>query len=145
MHKERDPRVVAVAEKLAMAQPYGFEHVKSGPSAADYHAALIAVQTLDALVPEPIEYGDIRAGDIIKIDYGYGFSVGVALHEEPLYADPECPERVWKFDGMDYLGCLTGNWMMGGQRYRIHTMEFSEWDEKARGWMKAEQEKRGEA
>lgn len=30
-----------------MAQPYGFEYVKSGPSAADYHAAIIAVKTLD--------------------------------------------------------------------------------------------------
>jgi hypothetical protein len=49
MHKERDPRIVAVAEKLALAYPYGFEYVKSGPSAADYHAALIAVQTLDEM------------------------------------------------------------------------------------------------
>ena len=48
MHKERDPRVVKIAEKLAEVQPYGFEYVKSGPSAADYHAALLAVETLDA-------------------------------------------------------------------------------------------------
>lgn len=47
MPRERDPRVVKVAEKLAAAQPYGFEYVKSGPSAADYHAAIIAVKTLD--------------------------------------------------------------------------------------------------
>jgi hypothetical protein len=41
-----------VANALAQAQPYGFEYVKGGPSASDYHAALIAVRTLD----------DLRAG-----------------------------------------------------------------------------------
>jgi hypothetical protein len=49
MSKERDPRVVAVAENLALAYPYGFERVKNGPSGADYHAALIAVKTLDEM------------------------------------------------------------------------------------------------
>lgn len=47
MSRVRDPRVVKIAEKLAKEQPYGFEHMKVGPSAADYHAALIAVNTLD--------------------------------------------------------------------------------------------------
>lgn len=56
MHKERDPRVVAVAEKLALAYPYGFVRVKNGPSAADYHAALIAVQTLDDVNDVEWEY-----------------------------------------------------------------------------------------
>lgn len=70
MHKERDPRVVAVAEKLALAYPYGFEYVKSGPSAADYHAALIAVQTLD-------EMGDWEyAVEETKIEYGNGLIIG---------------------------------------------------------------------
>lgn len=47
MTHTRDPRVVKIAEKLFEAMPYGFEHMKVGPGAADYHAALIAVNTLD--------------------------------------------------------------------------------------------------
>lgn len=46
---ERDPRVMAVAERLAEAQPYGARVRNGWPSAADYHAAIIAVQTLDGL------------------------------------------------------------------------------------------------
>lgn len=49
MSEERDPRVVAVAEKLALAYPYGFNYVKSGPSGADYHAAIVAVKALDEM------------------------------------------------------------------------------------------------
>lgn len=61
MARERDPRVVKIAEKLAMAQPYGFEYVKSGPSAADYHAALLAVKVID----EDVEYEyNIEAHDL---------------------------------------------------------------------------------
>lgn len=45
---ERDPRVVAVAERLSLAQPYGVR-VTNGPSAADYHAAIVAVKTLDEM------------------------------------------------------------------------------------------------
>lgn len=44
-----DPRVMAVAERLAEAQPYGARVRNGWPSAADYHAAQIAVQTLDGL------------------------------------------------------------------------------------------------
>lgn len=92
-----------------------------------------------AFKPVPVTYDDIKAGDIIKIDYDYGFSVGVALHEEALYDYPERPERMWMFDGMDYLGCSTGNWMMGGGMTRISELEHSEWDEKARGWKRKAQ------
>ena len=62
MSNPRDPRVVAIAEKLAEVQPYGFEHMKVGPSAADYHAALLAVKTLD----EQAEYEyNIETTDLI--------------------------------------------------------------------------------
>lgn len=47
--KERDPRVVAIAEKLVEVQPYGKDFRKTVPSVADYHAALIAVRTLDGM------------------------------------------------------------------------------------------------
>ena len=70
MITERDPRVVKVAERLALAYPYGFEYVKSGPSGADYHAAIIAVKALD----EDVEYEYAvqiitgpRAGDLVPL------------------------------------------------------------------------------
>lgn len=62
MTRERDPRVVAIAEALSLAYPYGFEYVKNGPSAADYHAAIIAVKTLDGDVE--YEYNLRVEGDI---------------------------------------------------------------------------------
>lgn len=61
MSEERDPRVVAIAENLAEVQPYGgaefsaFDFRKKVPSAADYHAALLAVKTLDGMAE--YEYG----------------------------------------------------------------------------------------
>lgn len=61
MPTQRDPRVTAIANELAKIQPYGKDFRKTEPSAADYHAALIAVRTLDEMTEfeYTIEYHDL--------------------------------------------------------------------------------------
>lgn len=61
--KPRDPRVEAIAAKLVEIQPYGKDFRKTEPSVADYHAALIAVRTLDEMAE--FEYS-IESHDLDK-------------------------------------------------------------------------------
>jgi hypothetical protein len=52
MSKARSPQVVAIAEKLARDCPYGSSDtykIGAPPSAADYHAARIALRTLEEI------------------------------------------------------------------------------------------------
>jgi len=80
MTKERDPRVVTIAKELVKIQPYGKDWRKTQPSAADYHAALIAVRTLDEQAE--YEYSIAMRRTDIEDDWHVGLSWKADLERE---------------------------------------------------------------
>ena len=85
MDKQRDPRVQAIADKLARDCPYGSSEtykVGAPTSAADYHAARIAVKTLDEMAEYEynIERTSLEHGTS-HVQYHVWFSKDVAEDE----------------------------------------------------------------
>jgi hypothetical protein len=93
MSNPRDPQVVAIAQKLARDCPYGSSDtyvIGAPPSAADYHAARIALRTLEEI--DGYEYSMATIG--LDGDWKVVGDVMDRYNKNPIWRDREITQKM---------------------------------------------------